>query len=285
MTVSSLSYYQVAFGSVIMGDKTPYSIQSIDGLESMPTIRSQDDDRGYLDGGFSGNDFLSARDITINLIVLAGNGNSAKKNANLLKTALQYQQVGVTPLQFQLSPDDNLQVVYGRVRGRQISIDTNFSLGFIVAQFKIHCPDPRVYDFAQQSLLLTPSLPIGRTYPRTYPRVYGISAGSNTGVVVNNGNVTTYPLITITGPAINPTIGNLSTGQTLNFNVTLSATDVLIIDLNARTITLNGVPARNLLTGISQWFAAPVGNSSYYFTATGTSNTTTATIAWNSAYV
>lgn len=285
MTVTALSYYQAYFNGLTMGAGTPYSIQNISGLKDLPPIRSQDDDRGYFDGSFSGNDFLSGRTITINLIVLNGNGNSAQQNANILKTALMFQKTGTQPFQFQLSPDEGLKFVNGRVRGQSILVDQNFSYGYIVAQFKIFCPDPRIYDNTQLSLFLSAGTPLGRGYPRTYPISYG--GGSNTaqGVIANAGNATTYPVITITGPAVNPSIGNFSTGQAMAFNVTLAATDVLVIDLQARTITLNGNPARNLLTGASQWFSALAGNSSYYFTATGTTVLSGATVTWYNAYL
>jgi hypothetical protein len=61
--------------------------------------------------------------------------------------------------------------------------------------------------------------------------------------------------------------------------------DIILIDLQYKTILLNGNPARNLLLGSSQWFAAAPGTSSYYFTGTGTTvGQTNATVQWNNAY-
>jgi hypothetical protein len=51
--------YQFSFNSQAFGGAgSPYQIQSVDGLESLPTIRNQDDNRGYNDGMFTGRDFL-----------------------------------------------------------------------------------------------------------------------------------------------------------------------------------------------------------------------------------
>ena len=104
--------------------------------------------------------------------------------------------------------------------------------------------------------------------------------------VVNSGYVTTYPTITVDGPVIDPIIGNATTGASMQFDVTLSSTNVLVIDLLDRVVALNGNPARNLLVGGSAWLHAPVGSSSFYFNGTGTTvGVTNATVTWRSAYV
>ena len=76
-TVTSLSNYSFAFnGYVFGGGNSMHQILSVDGLEALPGIRNQDDNRGYADGMFTGNDFLSGRDITINVLTM---GNSSTK--------------------------------------------------------------------------------------------------------------------------------------------------------------------------------------------------------------
>lgn len=102
--------------------------------------------------------------------------------------------------------------------------------------------------------------------------------------MVNAGWATTYPTITITGPITNATLGNVTTGEYLNLSGTITNTDTLIIDLQNRLITLNGVSARNLLS-TGTWFDAPPGTSQYYLTGSTTSGLTTATVAWYNAYI
>ena len=50
-------YYSLAFNGLVFGAGTPYPVQSIDGLEGLPELRTQDDNQGYNDGMFSGRDF------------------------------------------------------------------------------------------------------------------------------------------------------------------------------------------------------------------------------------
>jgi hypothetical protein len=80
-TVSSLANYSFAFnGYVFGGSNSMHQILAVDGLEALPGIRNQDDNRGYADGMFTGNDFLSGRDITITVLTL-GNSSTAAISA------------------------------------------------------------------------------------------------------------------------------------------------------------------------------------------------------------
>jgi len=286
-TVTSLNNYSFAFnGFVFGGANSPFQVLQVEGLESLPTLRVQDANRGYLDGMFSGRDFLSGRTIIIRMLVLSGNGLSAFQNNNLLQASLNPQQTGTTPLQFQLSPADSLQYVNARVRGRKTIIDPEYTYGYIKSDFEFFCPDPRYYDNTTQSQTMTYTTPLGRTYNRTYNLSYG-GGSSTASVTVNNAGWTnTYPLITIYGPIINPVVGNSTTGGALNFNYTMVQSDTIVIDLQYRTILLNGSPARNLLLGSSSWFAAQPGNNQFYFYGTGTTyGITNATVQWNNAYI
>jgi Phage tail protein len=285
VTALTLSNYQLWFNNITLGDGTPFNVQNISGIEDLPIIRSQDDDRGYQDGMFSGNDFLGGRFITVNLLVLPYAGKSAQYNLNLLQRAFIFQKTGTQPLQFQLTGDSGLQFVNARVRGIVTPVNQEYSYQFISTQIKFFCPDPRIYDNTQQFATLLAANPIGRTFNTVYPLVYGGGSSAGTGLVANAGYVDTFPTITITGPAVNPFIGNLTTGLTMYFNLTLNTGDVLVIDTLNKTITLNGNPARNYLSGLSKWFNAPAGNNTFFFSASGASGTTSAQVSWYNAYV
>jgi hypothetical protein len=287
MTVTTLNNYSFAFnGFVFGGAGSPYQITSVDGLEMLPTLRVQDSDRGYLDGMFSGRDFLSGRYLTIQMLILGDGTNSAQTNYNLLQSALLPQQTGTTPLQFQLSPAGTLQRVNARVRGSRTVIDPEYTYGYIKAQYEFFAPDANYYDDTLQSAIMTSTVALGRTYNRVYDLTFG--GGSQTGTVniTNSGWATTYPTITVNGPVTNLVLGNLTTNDYLYFSTTMGAADVLVVDLYARTVTLNGNPARNLLKGGSAWFDAPAGTSSFYFTGQAVvSGTTMATVTWRNAYI
>ena len=286
----ALANYQFSYNGFTFGAGTPYVVTSVDGLAALPELRVQDIDRGYNDGQFTGRDFLNGRQVTFNLNVLAGNGNSAAQNWALFTQALTpVQQLTSSNglLQFQLAATDTPKRMNGRVRARQVSIDPEYTFGFIIAQLTLYFPDPRYYDETATTITVTPTRAAGRTYNRTYNLTYNqavTGVSGSTASIVNTGTAATAPTITITGPLINPQITDLTTGQYLQLNYNLSSTDTVVLDGINNTITLNGSNARNILVGGSQWFTIPAGTThSLYFT--GLTSTGSATIVYRSAWI
>ena len=279
----SLSFNNQVFGGV----GSPYQVMSIDGLEALPGIRNQDDNRGYADGMFSGRDFLSGRMVTILIQILGNSTGSAQANYNTLQRALLPQSEGTTPLYFIMSNAEGEQVLNARVRGLTATVDPNYTYGYILAQATFFAPDPRYYDSNVQTASLAYTPPTGRTYNRIYNLVYGGGSSEITTTITNNGWTDTYPLITLNGPIINPILGNETENLELNFQVELTDSDTLVVDLYNKLITLNGNPARNLLT-TGQWFSAQPGNNLFYLTGNAGSTVTGvtgATVEWQSAYI
>lgn len=281
-----IANYSFSFNNQVFGGAgSPYQILSVDGLEGLPGIRNQDDNRGYADGMFTGRDFLAGRTIVINFQCLSSPGASAQANLNTLQRALLPQTSGTTPLYFILSNADTEQVINARVRGMSVSVDPEYTYGYILGQVTFFCPDPRYYASNEQTATLLYSPPTGRIYNRTYNLTYGGGSATITTNIANNGWTATYPTITLNGPITNPVLGNATQNAALNFNVTLSSSDAFVIDLYNKLITLNGQPARNTLIS-GTWFSASPGNNSYYLTGTGTlAGTTEAVVTWQSAYI
>jgi phage-related protein len=284
MPVASLLNYRFAFNDFEFGGgDSVYQILSVEGLESLPEIRNQDDNRGYQDGMFTGRDFLGGRSIIIEMYIFGDSTHSMQYNLDLLQRNLVPQQQGTGLLQFQL-PNNALQRINARVRNRATSIDVDYSSGRGKAIYEFFCPDPRYYDDTLNTQDITASAtPTGRTYDRVYDLDYG--GGATTGIITNTGWYTTYPTITITGPAVNPRVINNSTGQSLLIDYTLQATDILVLDTDYRTVTINGVNRRAILNNASAWFAAPPGTSLYSFQATGTGVGTSCVVTWRNAFI
>lgn len=288
----TLTNYQFQFGSFVFGAGTPYQIYSVDGLEGLPELRVQDDNRGYNDGMFSGRDFLAGRTITMEILTLAGNGHSAPYNFDLLQSALLPQSQGLTALTFLLSASATQMTMNVRVRSRKTVVDPDYTFGYIRSQVQFFAPDPRYYSDPATSLTLTPTASLGRTYPLTFNRVYNKASVAQSQAVTNAGNWYTAPAISIVGPCTNPIIGNVTTGQYITINIALANTDTLTVDLNARTVTLTNAsvtnsPRRNQVASGSQWFSFAANSTQYLFF--GASNIsvglTQATTSYRSAYI
>lgn len=298
MPVASLVNYSFAFNDFEFGGgNSVYQIMTIDGLEDLPVIRNQDDNRGYQDGMWTGRDFLSGRMLTFTITVRGDTNYNMNYYLDLLQANLVPQQQGTGLLQFQL-PGSDLQRIDARVRRRAIQINTDYSSGMATAIYEFFCPDPRYYDDQEKSTdLINATAVAGRTYNRVYtapainpsnPSDTGMSYGGGAGapnLITNNGWTTTYPVITIQGPAINPKITNVTAGAFLLIDATIGTNDQLVLNTDYRTITLNGVNRRALLNNSSTWFAAPPGTSYYTFTATGTDGNTACVVTWRNAYI
>lgn len=287
MTVTLTVPYSFSFnGQTFGGADSPYQILSVDGLESLPNIRSQDDNRGYADGMFSGRDFYGGRTISIIFNTFGANGVSAQTNFNTIQSYLLPQTSGTTPLYFKFPPNDT-QFINARVRALRTTLDPNYTYGYITSQVEFFCPNPAYFSNNEQTASLAYTPATGRTYNRVYNLTYGGGSVEITTTITNNGWANAYPTITLNGPITDPILGNQTQGYALNFTGTYTDTDELVIDLYNKLITLNGQPARNLLIS-GEWFWALPGNNLFYLTGDAGSavvGTTQATVTWNSAYV
>jgi phage-related protein len=285
MTVTLTQPYSFSFNGLTFGGTgSPYQILSVDGLEALPNLRSQDDNRGYADGMFSGRDFYAGRTVTIMFNTFGADGVSAQQNYNTIQSYLLPQTSGTTPLYF-LMPPSNTEFLNARVRALRTVVDPDYTYGKITSQVEFFCPNPTYFSNNEQTALLLYSPPTGRVYNRTYNLTYGGGSVVVTTTITNNGWANAYPTITLNGPITNPVLGNSTQGYALNFVGTFSSSDNLVVDLYNKLITLNGTPARNLLLS-GDWFWAQPGNNDFYLTGTGTlSGTTQATVTWNSAYI
>lgn len=284
MTLTAV--YSFSFNGLVFGGAgSPYQILSVDGLESLPVIRNQDDNRGFNDGMFTGRDFLGGRTISM-IIQTYGDGiNSAQKNYDLLQQVLLPQSSGTTPLYFKLPTANTDQFINVRVRGLTTTITADYTYGQITSQLELFAPDPNYYNSNTQTTTFVYSADAGRSYDRVYDLDYGGGTSYKTSTVVNSGWATTYPLIDIKGPITNPEVGNLTQNAQLNFLTTLISTDHLVIDLYNKLVTLNGQPARNLLAS-GEWFNAQPGTNIFTIDGTYTAaGDTSVTITWNSAYI
>jgi phage-related protein len=285
MTVTLTQPYSFSFNGLTFGGTgSPYQIQSVDGLEALPALRSQDDNRGYADGMFSGRDFYAGRTVTIIFSTFGSGSASAQENYNAIQSYLLPQTSGTTPLYF-LMPPSSTEFLNARVRALRTVVDPDYTYGKITSQVEFFCPNPTYFSNNEQTATLAYTPPTGRIYNRIYNLVYGGGSVEITTTITNNGWANSYPTITLNGPITNPVLGNTTQNAELEFNVTLSSSDDLVIDLYNKLITLNGQPARNLLIQ-GNWFWAQPGNNDFYLTGVGTlAGTTEAIVTWNSAYV
>jgi hypothetical protein len=274
----TLSVYQFSFTpnggtALTFGAGTPYIVENIDGLGGSAPVRNQDDNRGYIDGSYSGRDFYDARTVTFDMVIIGDGTHNAQYYYKQLQAKLYPQALGYYPsayndatstaqpagtlglLQFYLPTAGNVQRMWGRVRLVTTPIDPDFTYGYIVTTVEIYFPDPRYYD-------------------DTATTVTGTTVSLN-----NTGWATSCPLVVINSPSATGYILDNYSSNAMNFR-NVNTSYPLIIDLLQRTITQNGIPARNTLYTVGDWLALnPVSS------VTWTSSMGSMSVTYRNAYI
>lgn len=281
--------YQMQLGTLLLGAGTPYEVDADEGLtgwDDMPGLDLADVPRPAAAGAWPGSIYPQSRIITVKLSVHDdGAGHAA--NLAALRAAVNATLAGETPLAVQLGG----QVTYAGVRCLQRSLPTGDNYAgrrTAKGMIQFEATDPRRYTAAASSVTTGPTASTGGiAWPTTWPITWGTSSGGTVNVV-NVGDYNTPVFITITGPLTTPAVYKQDTGEVLELNTTLAAGDVVAIDPLADTLTLNGAPAKSLLSDRS----APVSNFLFSPGSTGlalraavTDPSAKMTALWRSAYL
>lgn len=273
----TLSQYQVYISSTstILGAGTDVGLISTTGLRDLPPIRQGNVNRGQRDGALPGLNFVGERSVGINYqITLATGGTEAalalttaahqniSDPSTICMTAGDYlrQKAGVGATKpiysgmVQLPNRATPLIFFGRPVRFNAPIDTDFQYGRINISTEWSCPDGLLYDntvVSGQCGLPNPTS--GATFDATFDLTFGASAGGSF-QMINSGAYQTAPYFTITGPVSYPIITNQATGQQIKLNIVLGASDILAIDCQSGTVTLNGTANRNNTVDISTSF-------------------------------
>lgn len=103
----------------------------------------------------------------------------------------------------------------------------------------------------------------------------GGSGGITT--VTVDGVDSAEPIWTVPGPATNPTLTNITTGQTIEWTGTVPSGQTLIVNMDEMTASLEGANVFQFITG--SWVTLQAGNNRISYSATGT--TDPSTLSWN----
>lgn len=260
-----------------------WSVTNEQGLMHTPAFRTNVVDREQSDGVFDGDAWLPGRSITLEGAVRSPDFPTlyaAMRSVRSLLVAGDRRQPLVVAY-----PDVTIQAIV-RKDGECLIDKTVSRHPSATFSLLLYAPDPALYGSTLQSAATGVFIASGgRAYPDAYNDAYG--AAGTTGIVdvVNNGNMLTYPLITISagsGPLVNPTV-TIFGGLSLVFALTMNAGDTLTIDTQARTVLLNGTGARQWPT-TSGTLACPAGSTPLLFTAASSAVDASLSAQWRDAY-
>jgi hypothetical protein len=265
-----LADYSVVFNGLTIGAGTNFVINNIEGLGGTSPLRIQDDNRGYLDGSYTGRDFYDERTVYIDVTVLGSGSTTAQANYVLLQKAFAPQPVGYYPdptgysstgtnelklFQFRLNANTGDKNMYGRSRGIITPINPNFTYGYIETRIQMTFPDPRYYDATQTT------------------------SSASVVSVSNTGWATSCPRIVVSTPSAT---GYITDNSTFMRFTNASGAGSLVIDLLQRVVYLGGIPTRNILIASSNGWLDIAPNTT---SKTWTSTIGNMVVSYQNAYV
>lgn len=275
----------LTLNNLLLGGSSPYHLQSpITGLEKAP-IRMGSGEWSGRDGGYVSTQFYGSRTIVLNGFY---KGNTCEE-----ADQLRYDLIEGLPIR------QSLPLFITTFSGKQLFTQTylkDFKMDITSDKFGIYqitlvAPDPLLYDAGDgvdpdsgwQTLDVYKL--IGGGYITEYDMPVQWTPGTTPTVAVNAGDVIIYPQFKIVGEVQNPRITSLTTNKFVQVNVTTTdPADELIIDMDARTITLNGGSILSFRTLDSTWWGLNPGNNVIEFTSDGVGDVDHGELRWRNAY-
>ncbi|MGW0626418.1 phage distal tail protein [Streptomyces sp. NPDC002758] len=283
---SVLDELKASLGGVDLGavddDGVAWYLQTLEGWDS-PDVRSEFTEREGDHGAWASPVYLGARPITLGGTIVAPSRPQLEQAMDQLRVA-----AGLTDTVLTVWESTPKQATVRR-SGKplmQYLTDTTATYSVMVT-----AADPRRYSTTLQSGTTgLPSTTGGVSLPATFPVTFSATTVAGQINAVNNGTIETRPVLTITGPAVAPTVACLypdGTVRQLACSQDLQAGDVLVIDTDAHTVVLNGSASRRrFMTVPSGWPTIPANSAVTYQLQSSTYNATaTLTAAWRSAWM
>ena len=246
--MSELQPWQMELRGLRIGPGTPYRLRSVpEGLGTPPT-RTADIAPMVDDGVYAAGDWSEQRTISaaVNIMPESESPAEVQELAHALAGAWRPSTMDL-PLLMRLASDTTYMAL-GRPRRCELDLSTLKS-GHAVAGLQFVATDPRLYGATERTI--TVPLGSGVMGGADFDLAFDLAFGgvSGLGQAQNDGTAETWPLVTIAGIVTDPWLENVTTGEVLRLDVTMTAAnDVLVIDMRRRSITLNGA---NMLGAIS----------------------------------
>lgn len=163
--------------------------------------------------------------------------------------------------------------------------DSGFYAQRITPVFRAY--DPYWYAVAETAVVYTGAAEV-RTFFPFFPLFLSAAAVFADDTVNNPGDFEAWPVWTISGPASNITVTNLTTGKSFSLTLTLGSAQTLVIDLRpgAKTLLLDdGTSAFSLLTATSSLWALAQGDNNIRVSMDSTSTSSFVRLAFRPRYL
>jgi len=281
--------FQYEYKNLLLGAFTPFELQQMTGLASLPGIRSGSVDRFGQHGGVAGRHYQSIRTVAATFDIYDGLDDTefvARRDELQEAFAVVEDPAEVEPFVWQ-HPGRGKMRLYCRPVDRTTPTDRAFSFRYGVVSVRLEATDVYIYSNTEKSSGgISPGATTGGlTFPLTFPLVFGSGGSGGSASVQNSGTAPAPWTAFITGETPNPKITHLESGRFLELTgLTVSAGDTLEFDSKSRTILYNGTASRRgFLTAASSWFWLQPGSNTIQFSSGGVT-TGQLTFNWRDTY-
>lgn len=282
MSTHVVQAWQWSMRGVRMGAGTPYRFRTAPEGLGMPAMRTADLPWLANDGAYGAGDWLQPRVVRAALWVDGGSAAASEQLARSLVAAWAPSRTDVD-LELRVA-DARAYLLRGRPRRCELDLSP-LKYGHAAAAVEFVALDPYLHDAELQAGVV--QLGDATAYPGVTPdltfdlafQAPGVSPG--VAFAANLGTAPAYPVVTFQGPVTNPRLENRTTGATFDTDVVLSGGDTLVVDMRARTITLNGTSTlAAMAVGAAYVALEPGTNELAYRSDDPTPTASTCAITW-----
>ncbi len=271
-------------GDLELGGDSPYKVSApIAGLDSA-SIRTASGDFSGRDGGYVSTQFYGSRTIVISGFYIAKNCEDADRLRSDLSKTIKIRKK--LPLYIETFSKKHYLAEVFMVEYRSDVVAPNhgeFQITFLA-------PDPFFYDAGDgadpytgylQALFYKPESG-GYTIPYSLPVEWLV--GNTATPIVNNGSVPVFPQIVLENEYHHPVVINLTTQKYVELDIDMLDGDKVIIDMENREITKNGVSIAATRTIDSSWWELATGENLISLQTDDTEDKNWGLIRWREAY-
>lgn len=262
-----------------------YLQPELEGLTGLPNIRSTSGVNAGADGGWTSAQFFDARLISIKCVIADQSPAIVEQKRRELMSLLALGKANPLEIRF-TTESGNAYTINARVTGVTAPLGQILKKQDVLIQLR--ADDPLIYAYNEEggtvATLLVQQPSGGFEIPFTIPLT--INGGEGYTSVVNSGTEAVYPVIELTGPLHNPSVVNQTGNQIIELdNLTMSASDKVVIDTQTRTVTLNGADVYDLLSEDSSFMTILPGENIMALNSDTTSDAGTAKIKFKQGFI
>lgn len=265
--------------SVELGNHAPYVLNTVEGIGGVKTdIQTQKSP--FQDGESYINNSLEARNLSLEVTVIA------KTEDEMIVNRKKLLQV-FNPKQGQGTLICNVGNTTRKITAIS-ELAPTFSQKFTNAQktlLQLYCAVPFWTDEIESNEEIITWIG-GLRFPLILPTTFSL-AGSKKINIVNTGDVETPVKFEFKGPATNPRITNLTTGEYIQINRTLLPEDLLVVttDFGNKRVEINGVNVFNWIDLGSTFWQLQPGDNIIEYTSDDATESAQVKVTYSNRYI